>query len=200
MATDTQPVPHPYSPAGAPPAPKPKPGSMGPPANYDNGQTLRIDSVGMYGAGFRNIPNYLSNIADCWSTIDKAWRSVHLSWVGDTADEAQAFNDKLQKIQDRLFGAKILPLLGDVPGVIGRLGIIAATAGANYGSADSTIRKMFQDFYDAVDVAQLPPEGSDSDTPDGTYTGPPLEVHNVTDPPVTETYAHPKDLGLHKSI
>lgn len=176
------------------------------PENYNDGQTISVYPTAVYkatfyrdtivglpdtvqptgvidGKGYGTVPEMLNIVSDCFSKIYGIWNDLKLSWAGDSADAAQKLQADLDQLQKRLYGAKLLPV-GDVPGVIGQMSSVAASAAVNYSNVEVANTDMFNKMDDAIVWQPLPPEDSEGSSGDST---PPS-----TDPwkyaPVTETF------------
>ncbi|GAA5179170.1 hypothetical protein GCM10023322_08360 [Rugosimonospora acidiphila] len=160
----------------------------GAPDNYDNGQTISVYPTAVFeytfyqknehglsdatqpqavidGAAYGVVPELLNIISDSFQKIFDTWNSLKISWAGDSSDAAQELNDQLNKIQKRLFGANVKPV-GDVPGVIGQMSSVAASAAVNYSNVEEANTKMFDDMNHDIPYKPLPPEDTD-DSGDG---------------------------------
>lgn len=160
------------------------------PANYDNGQTIYIypeqvwkqtfyrdspNKTNTIESQYGNIPNLMRLMGINFKTIADTWDELQLSWAGDSAEAAKDLNDKLQQLQNRLWGMKLTDKKDeDVPGVIGQMCAIAAGATINYSQAENSNQQAFSDLRDRVTT-----EGK----PDA-----PLKDDSITDPPVLVTY------------
>ncbi|WP_432990689.1 hypothetical protein [Dactylosporangium sp. CA-233914] len=130
-----------------------------PPLNFDSGQSMDILPHGMWESGYKAVPAQLATLVRSWNVIAKAWDGLKLSWVGESANEAQQFSARLQDLQRQLFGAAGEPR---VPGLVEQLCVIAVKAAMNYDSADIANIIMFKEFADAINVQPLPPEDAES--------------------------------------
>ncbi|WP_432990715.1 hypothetical protein [Dactylosporangium sp. CA-233914] len=127
--------------------------------NYDGGQSLDILPWGIWTVGYKSVPAQLLAIVESWNVIAKTWESLKLSWVGESANDAQEFNARLQSLQRQLFGASGEPR---TPGLVEQLCVIAVKAAMNYESADVANIIMLKDFADAINAEPLPPEDAGS--------------------------------------
>jgi hypothetical protein len=132
----------------------------------------------------------IQQIESYWKKISDAWNSLKLGWGGESADAAQAFNARLQDVQNRLFGTPEMGPDGKPtlttdkdgnkvthivkPGVLTQCRMLGVMAAANYGDAEEQVKAMFQDF-----VNQLT---------DGSSEAVPQPPVDVTTGPVTEIY------------
>ena len=160
----------------------------GPPAHYDDGQIINVDPQEMWSIGSERVVRLLNDVVESWERIGSIWKNLELSWAGETAEEVEQFNYRLQKLQWELFGSEH----SDTPGVIMQALGIAVGAAANYGEAEKAVIKMFDDFAAALPLDDLPPE-SEGD-PDGTPQPVDLgDAYNVTESPVHTLYPNNPD-------
>src|SRR4051794_7338829 len=76
-----------------------------PRANYDATDAKIAVSPGMiHDYASMSMAVEIHQIENYWKTISDAWNSLKLGWGGESADAAQAFNVRLQDVQNRLFG------------------------------------------------------------------------------------------------
>jgi len=141
-------------------------------------QVTGTDGDYSYGA----VPGLLQNVSDSFQHIYDIWKNLSLSWIGDAADAAQELQDKLDVIQNRLFGTKIDGK--DVPGVIEQMSSAAAGTARVYSNVEETNTKMFNDFADAINWQPLPAEDADSS---GSSDAPPTK--DLLYGPVTEKFS-----------
>jgi hypothetical protein len=185
---------------------------MDAPANYDGGQTISVYPTALYQATFYRdhldgipdsihpaaivdgkalgtVPEMMQLISNSFQTIYNIWGDLKLSWSGDTADAAQELQAKLDKLQSRLYGKKLVPI-GDVPGVIGQMSAVAARAASNYSNVEEANTDMFDKLRVAINWQPLPPEDLDDDSGDNkpADNGPAPSTDDSTDGPVTEIF------------
>jgi hypothetical protein len=87
----------------------------------------------------------LGDLCDNLETIATTLSNLELSWVGDSASEAQDFNDRYQEACDELFGTQADPSLGVLPRLVA--GLYGALS--NYSASEDYVVKMFTSFQAA---------------------------------------------------
>jgi len=180
------------------------------PANYNDGQTISVYSTAIYqatfyrdsadglpdsvlptaivdGKGYGVVPEMLNLISDAFSKIYGIWDDLKLSWAGDSADAAQKLQADLNQLQKRLYGAKLYPI-GDVPGVIGQMSSVAASAAVNYSNVEESNADNFNKMNDAIEWQPLPPEESDDGSGDGSGDTTPPSNDSWDVAPVSEIF------------
>lgn len=147
--------------------------SPGAPADYDDSllKTVSADPAAMYDQAHVKLPPELDAIVACWNTIGNAWEGLKLSWAGQSAEAAQAFNDRLQNVQAELFGVD--DDTNPKPGILGLIRAVALQAATNYDNAEHQVEILFRDF------------GSALQTGGGSGGGSP---QNTSDSPISITY------------
>ncbi|MGW0502448.1 hypothetical protein [Micromonospora sp. NPDC003241] len=161
----------------------------GAPAHYDDGQSINVDPQGMWTSGSERVGKLLDDVVDSWKSIGNTWKNLELSWAGETAEEVQQFNYRLQKLQWDLFGSEEHETVGLIYQVRG----IVQSAASNYGEAEEAVVKMFDEFTAAIPAKDLPPE--DDGEGDGG-TPPPVDLgdaYNTTESPVHTLYPNNPD-------
>jgi hypothetical protein len=89
----------------------------------------------------------MSSIAEDWETIGKTWEDLKLSWIGDSAEAADAFNVRLKGIQQRLFGVPSADgKTVETPGLLDQLRSGVVIAASNYNSAEHSVTDMWDAF------------------------------------------------------
>ncbi|MFG2041281.1 WXG100 family type VII secretion target [Dactylosporangium sp. NPDC048998] len=116
-------------------------GSMPVPPYYgDQSLVIRVDPDGMFVTMNQALVLYGQGVADSIKRIIDIWNNLKLGWVGDTADEAKAFNDAWATAMINLFGTDENP---DV-GILTHIADAVILASINYGEAEDSVNKMFQ--------------------------------------------------------
>ncbi len=109
-------------------------------------------------------------IAERVTAIHTVWRDLKVGWVGDTSDEADAFNNEWNDALKKMFGTEADPESGVLNQAVAGTGMAAL----NYGVTEATVTMMFQEF-----TAQLssPPSAEQPDPNRDVNTGP---IHEIT--------------------
>jgi hypothetical protein len=141
--------------------------------------TVRIDVELYYMHQYASVymPSLITNLQDDWKKIGEIWDQLKISWVGESSEAADAFNNRLKDVQNRLFGTpdKADPTKVETPGILDRIRYGAVVAAANYNSAEHSVTNMFDDFVNAIAG-----EGDGKDPQDSTM--PPITVDYNTNP------------------
>ena len=122
------------------------------PKNYNNStESINVDPDSLWHAGMVTLPDKSKQVGTTLSSIATTWNGLKLSWYGEGADTAAAFNTKWLKLIDRLFGpekadADVLP--GEA--ILPKIGGAAATAASNFGNAEDAVVKTFAGFVNAA--------------------------------------------------
>jgi hypothetical protein len=138
------------------------------PANYDgSGTTISVNASDLYQWSMQVMPNYGKEIADSVNRIVKTWNDLKIGWVGNTADEAQDFNDRWAASISELFGTDAEPAAG----ILSRIANGITMASVNYDAVEDVVTNMFKQTSSAL---FNPPDTSNT-TPDShraTNNGP----------------------------
>lgn len=139
----------------------------------------------------------LDKIENAWSDCMTAWNDLKMSWVGKTKEEVEAFQLEIEKVQNMIFGSsKDDPnkggdeLILDKPGLYQQVRGVAMGGTQNYYHTDQSVAAMFTQTRANIDGTTYTIPGVDAD-------GNKIEVapqsggavENMTDPPITETFA-----------
>jgi hypothetical protein len=136
------------------------------------------------GFSYGTVPSMLNVVSGAFQTIYNIWDGLSLSWIGQSADAAQELQDQLDKIQNRIFGAKIDDK--DQAGVLEQMSSSASYAASIYSNVEETNTKMFNDFADNIPWSPLPDE--DPDPGPTQPEAPAPDAKDVTLGPITEKY------------
>ncbi|MET8280542.1 hypothetical protein [Micromonospora sp. NPDC005174] len=82
-------------------------------------------------------------IVECWNVIADTWKGLQLSWVGESAAAANAFNERLDKVQAELFGEPEGDGSTGKPGIFGLVRGVALQAASNYDNAEHSVFHVF---------------------------------------------------------
>jgi len=119
----------------------------GAPESYaDASIVIKVDPVSMFHEAMTALVAHSENIADRITAIVNVWNGLQVGWVGNTADEAQAFNDEWSAAISRLYGS----VGSSESGILRQIAYTVSVASINYGAAEDAVRKMFKDILDAL--------------------------------------------------
>jgi hypothetical protein len=130
----------------------------------------------MFDYGYAHMETVLRNIVGSWNKIVAVWNDLDLGWSGDTADEAKAFQQRLDHVQTQLFGKAAAGGAEAQPGVLDNVRMLVAKAAGNYDRSESVVASVFNSLAQSILYGPTPPKGQD----------PPAVNH--TDPPITEIF------------
>lgn len=148
------------------------------PAQYDTaGAVIKVAPDNVYQTATVGIPSLGQEIADSVNRVVGIWNDLKLGWVGNTATEAQDFNDRWAADISQLFGSQADGTQGGTPGILNQLANGIAMAAANYGQAEDTVTNMFNQTADAL---------AQSASGSGTPTDPTWAVRDVENMPIVE--------------
>lgn len=132
------------------------------PESYDNaGITIKVDPDDIFKFATVAIPRLGEEVANSVGRIVQIWNDLKLGWVGDTAQEAQDFNDRWSSNIAELFGGKGGPGVG----ILDQIADGISMAASNYGGAEDVVTNMFSQT--ALSLGQ---NGS-SDAPPDSHRG-----------------------------
>jgi len=113
-------------------------------------KTLTIHAMVMWRSS-RTLQHVIFQIEDTWREIGRTWDDLKLGWTGSSSEEAQAFNDKLQRAQNEMFGRKgVEEADADQPGIMRLLRGKAMGASNHYGQTEQAVMEIFDDFTAAL--------------------------------------------------
>jgi hypothetical protein len=113
---------------------------------------IKVDPQDMYRIAHLTIPHYGGTIADSINGIGNVWENLKLGWVGNTADEAQAFNNEWQQSIQQLFGTQDDPGMG----ILAKIAAGAELAAGDYDQTELGVAKMFTEFNSQLSAAPDP--------------------------------------------
>ncbi|MEU5785819.1 hypothetical protein [Micromonospora lupini] len=90
-------------------------------------------------------------IVECWNVIADTWNGLKLSWVGESAAAADAFNERLDRVQAELFGEPGSDGTDGKPGIFGLIRVVAIQAASNYDNAEHSVYHMFDSLREALE-------------------------------------------------
>lgn len=141
----------------------------------------------------------LDKIEGAWTECMTSWNDLKMSWVGKTKEEVDAFQVEMEKVQNMIFGSsKDDPnkggdeLILDKPGLYQQVRGVGLGATQNYYHTDQSVAAMFRQTQSNIDDKTYTIPGVDADgnkitvSPQADSSGP---VENMTDPPISETFA-----------
>jgi hypothetical protein len=132
------------------------------PEYYDSsGASIKIDPDAVYQSATVTMPALGAEISDSVSRVVQIWNDLKLGWVGNTAQEAQDFNDRWSASIGQLFGAAGDPSTG----ILSKITAGVAMAGVNYGQAEDVVTNMFNQTSDALIWGSGSSGSSDSGSP-----------------------------------
>ncbi|MEU7919282.1 hypothetical protein ACGFIP_03345 [Micromonospora zamorensis] len=153
--------------------------------NYDaSAVRINVDMYYMHRSASVYMASLITSLQDDWREIGDTWDQLKIGWVGESSEAADAFNERLQDVQNRLFGT---PDPADTtkvetPGILDRVRYGAVVAAANYNAAEHAVTDMFDAFVHAI-AGEGEGEGGPQDS-----TMPPITVDYNTNPyPVPKT-------------
>lgn len=148
------------------------------PAQYDTaGAVIKVAPDNVYQTATVGIPSLGQEIADSVNRIVGIWNDLKLGWVGNTATEAQDFNDRWAADISELFGSKADGTHHGNAGILNQLANGIAMAAVNYAQAEDAVTNMFNQTADALEQS-----GSASGTP----ANPTWAVRDVENMPIIE--------------
>ncbi|WP_422747583.1 hypothetical protein [Micromonospora sp. WMMD1219] len=118
-------------------------------ADYNpSGVQIDVNMHDMYGHAAVFLASLVDSLQDDWLAIANIWDQLKIGWVGESADAADAFNTRLEDVQQRLFGTPDPdnPTMVETPGILDQVRYGAMMAAANYNSAEHTVTDMFNAF------------------------------------------------------
>jgi hypothetical protein len=130
----------------------------------DQSIQIRVDPDTMFQLASVAMPTYGGQVADSVNRIVAIWNGLKLGWVGNTAKEAQEFNDLWTTSITQLFGTSG----DDGTGILSRLANGVALAAVNYGESEDVVTSMFNQMTTALQNAG----GSDNSGPRSVNGGP----------------------------
>jgi hypothetical protein len=95
-------------------------------------------------------------IAERVDGIHRVWENLTVGWVGDTSDEADAFNTEWNSALTRIFGTEADPKSG----VLNQVATGIQIAAMNYAGTEDTVTKMFQEFTAALGQGSSDPNAT----------------------------------------
>ena len=117
------------------------------PAYYDDASlVIKVDPDGMFVTMNQALVLDGQAIATSINRVVDIWNNLKLGWVGNTADEAKAFNDAWSAAMTNLFGTDKDPEVG----ILNQIANGVITASINYGEAEVSVNKMFLDMKNAL--------------------------------------------------
>ncbi|MEV5753695.1 WXG100 family type VII secretion target [Actinoallomurus sp. NPDC052308] len=159
--------------------------------NY-NSSSIDVDPWVINSAS-STVNDAVKSISEHMTAINNALNELRLSWVGDSSDEADKFNNDWNDVAQKLYGTEAAPELG----VLNKITNGLATAAVAYSHGERTVSNTFAAFQAAlegVDVTNLPDDtdletwlwdqdvpAADSNTDD--YTDQPPAENTVIDGP-----------------
>jgi hypothetical protein len=145
-------------------------GTMPVTESYDSaGINIKVDPDSIFNSATLIIPDLGQYISDSVNRVVQIWNDLKLGWVGDTAQEAQDFNDRWSESIRELFGTGA----DSTSGILSQIAGGIAMASVNYGQAEDVVTTMFTQTADAL--------GS------GGGSGDPVSDGSKSDVPVTKT-------------
>lgn len=142
--------------------------------NYDQVSVYSVDPATMKSK-LDNMQSEVQNVQDYLQSVMDALSSLDFSWAGESADDANDFNNRWVHTMEQVWGTEEHPEIGVLNAILNGLG----TAIDNYGSAESGLRdafnQMLQDF------------GGDGDG-QPTPSSPPPSITDSTLTAITETW------------
>ncbi|MET7704717.1 hypothetical protein [Micromonospora sp. NPDC005413] len=153
--------------------------------NYDaSAVRINVDMYYMHRSASVYLASLITNLQDDWTEIGNTWEQLKIGWLGESSEAADAFNERLKDVQNRLFGT---PDPADTtkvetPGILDRVRYGAVVAAANYNAAEHAVTDMFDDFVHAI--------AGEGDGAPQDSTMPPITVDYNTNP-----YPTPKTDG-----
>jgi hypothetical protein len=141
------------------------------PESYDDaGASIKIDPDNVYQSATVAVPALGAEIADSVNRVVQIWSDLKLGWVGNTAQEAQDFNDRWSASIGALFGGA-----GSTSGVLSDISDGIARASVNYGQAEDVVTNMFSHTASSLESSSPPPDGSAPDSHRASNDGPVTE-------------------------
>jgi hypothetical protein len=135
----------------------------------DQAITIRVDPNTMFHMATIEIPVYGGEVADSINRIVDIWNGLKLGWVGNTATEAQEFNDLWTQSITQIFGT------GDgSTGILSRLANGIAIAAVNYGETEDVVASMLNQMTTALQDTG----GSNNSSGDRSVNGGPITENN----------------------
>jgi hypothetical protein len=143
-----------------------------PPTYGDLSEVIKVDPDAMFDTIRQALMAYGQGVTDSINRIIGIWNGLKLGWIGNTADEAQAFNDAWSAAMIKLFGDEVNPQVG----ILNQIGESVMLASVNYAEAETTVVKMFDDMT----------LGLVESSATGAISGPGDPSRSLDDGPITE--------------
>ncbi|MEO3770649.1 hypothetical protein [Micromonospora sp. B9E7] len=140
------------------------------PTSYeDTTKAIYVRPRSMYHSAHVLMKAEVDAIIQCWNTIGTEWKGLQLSWVGDSAAAAEAFNERLDRVQTELFGEAAGDGKAGKPGIVGLIRLVALHAASNYDNAEHSVWHMFESLTEALGKAG---EANDGKRPEDSLYNP----------------------------
>ena len=110
------------------------------PATY-NSSTINVDPESLQDAA-TNVYNLVNDIATCLGSINTTLSNLTLSWAGQSASDAQTYNNEWNTAVQNLFGTQNDPDIGALSILTNGLN----QAAANYSGVEDAIVNMYNSF------------------------------------------------------
>jgi hypothetical protein len=117
-----------------------------PPTYGDLSTVIKVDPDAMFDTIRQAVMGYGQGVVDGINRIIMVWNSLKLGWIGNTADEAQAFNEAWSAAMIKLFGDEVNPQVG----ILNQIADGVTLASINYGETEATVVKMFTDMSNSL--------------------------------------------------
>jgi hypothetical protein len=110
------------------------------PQVYDDPSlVIKVNPDGLFLCADGDIPMFSERIVESLNRIVDVWKGLKLGWVGNTSDEAEAFNRAWKTAMTRLFGSESDP----ESGIVNQIASAVATASGNYAQTEHIVTQMF---------------------------------------------------------
>jgi uncharacterized protein YukE len=122
------------------------------PSNYDDaGMLIRVDPNSLYQYATGDMMAHGQVIMDAINNIVQTWNNLQVSWVSNSASEAQDFFDRWNSAVTQLFGTNADANSGALPKIADGVDL----ASINYGEAEDTVTKMFNSLTAGLDMGAI---------------------------------------------
>ncbi|MEU0547342.1 hypothetical protein [Micromonospora sp. NPDC005979] len=121
------------------------------PTSYeDSANAIYVRPGVIYHTAHVSMKAEIAAIIECWNVIADTWKELKLSWVGESAAAADAFNERLDRVQAELFGEPEGDGKDGKPGIFGLIRVVAVQASSNYDNAEHSVFHMFDALSEAL--------------------------------------------------
>jgi WXG100 family type VII secretion target len=121
------------------------------------------------------LTQHAQDVASSIGNITNTLTDLQLGWAGQSAQEAEDFDNRWVQVMTELFGTKNDPSKGVLNAIVDGL----LTARAGFSTTEQALKGMFHNFTDALDK-QAQPNSDNSTTPPPNMIDPNQTAINET--------------------